>query len=234
MAKRADGNEPEADARYERKFLISELNADEVESLVKLNPAMFSELYAPRFVNSLYLDTLDLQSYFANVDGLSERTKIRIRWYGELLGRVEQPVLELKIKKNALGRKESYPLAPFSLDQHFSLKSVHDVFQTSSLPPMLAADLLSLESAMIVRYRRKYFQSSCRRYRITVDRDLVFYRLEAGNSFLHKSYDGLHTILELKYDRNQGRDVHHVAGYFPFRLTKVSKYVLGVERLNVW
>lgn len=233
MARRVGDNAAQPAARYERKFLISALSADEVESLVKLNPALFSELYEPRFVNSLYLDTPELKCYWDSIDGVSDRIKFRIRWYGELLGHIEQPVLELKLKNNTLGWKESYRLAPLSLSQPFSPKTVHDVFQASSLPPRLAADLLSLESVMIVRYRRKYFQSACRQYRLTLDRDLEFYRVDPSSGFFHKLRDGVHTILELKYDGDQGRNVHHVTNSFPFRLTRVSKYVLGVERFQL-
>jgi len=34
------------DFRYERKFLISGLTKAEVESIIKLHPAMFSEIYS--------------------------------------------------------------------------------------------------------------------------------------------------------------------------------------------
>ena len=37
--------------RYERKFFISELTRQEVESIIRINPVMFSEIYHERFVN---------------------------------------------------------------------------------------------------------------------------------------------------------------------------------------
>ena len=78
--------------RYERKFFISKLTKYEVESLIKLHPAMFSEIYFPRFVNNLYFDSFNMKSYFDSVDGSPNRRKIRIRWYGDLFGDIEKPV----------------------------------------------------------------------------------------------------------------------------------------------
>ena len=54
------------DYRYERKFFISELTKDEVESLVRLHPAWFSEIYNQRFVNNIYFDSLNLTNYLDN------------------------------------------------------------------------------------------------------------------------------------------------------------------------
>ena len=88
----------------------------EIEALVNLHPAIFSQIYHPRFVNNLYLDSLSLNSYFCHVNGLKDRVKVRIRWYGDLFGPVDEPVLELKIKRGSLGRKESFPLASFRGD----------------------------------------------------------------------------------------------------------------------
>ena len=39
-----------------------------------------------------------------------------------------------------------------------------------------------------------------------------------------------HTVLELQYDEKYDEFANYVAGYFPFRMTKISKYVLGVEK----
>jgi hypothetical protein len=233
MAK-AVNNDPTPSSRYERKFLVSGLTADEVASLIRFHPAVFSEIYHPRFVNSLYLDSPDLRNYFDNVDGIKNRVKVRIRWYGDLFGQVERPVLEVKIKHHALGRKATYPLTSFSVNHDFSFEAIRQVFQSSSLPETLKLDLLGLEGVFVGRYRRTYYQSACRHYRLTLDRDLEFYRLGFNNSFLHKSVDFVHPVLELKYDQGQDKDADRIVSYFPFRLTRISKYVLGVESLNLW
>lgn len=231
---KAVNNSPTPGQRYERKFLVSGLTASEVESLIRFHPAMFSQIYQPRFVNSLYLDSPDLRNYFDNLAGIQNRVKVRIRWYGDLFGHVERPLLEVKVKSNTLGQKESYPLTSFSVNHDFSFEAIRQVFQSSFLPETLKVELLGLEGVFVGRYHRTYYQSACRHYRLTLDRDLEFYRLGFNNSFLHKSADFVHTVLELKYDHGKDTDADRIVSYFPFRLTKISKYVLGVESLNLW
>ena len=50
--------------RYERKFIISQLDRHHVETLIKNHPAMFSEIFHERSVNNIYFDTHQLKHYF--------------------------------------------------------------------------------------------------------------------------------------------------------------------------
>ena len=99
--------------RYERKFAIEGATLAEVEHHVRHHPALFSAEYAPRIVNNIYLDSIDLRNYHQNVDGHSHRAKLRARWYGELFGAVPRGVLEQKCKRGHVGAKQSARLAPF-------------------------------------------------------------------------------------------------------------------------
>ena len=69
--------EKEQKFRYERKFIV-ELDAEEIEYLIKHHPFMFSEIFYKRNVNNIYLDSVDLQNYKENLAGDSERVKIRV------------------------------------------------------------------------------------------------------------------------------------------------------------
>src|SRR6478672_7582768 len=100
--------EPLAGYRYERKFLVPPESWSSVHAGIKSNPGMFSSIFQPRAVNNLYLDSPALHLYFMNLEGAAERTKVRIRWYGELFGHLPRPVLEFKIKRGLLGAKESF------------------------------------------------------------------------------------------------------------------------------
>ena len=82
-------NYMENNYRFEKKFFISELTKQEIESIIKLHPAIFSEIYYERFVNNIYLDSFDLQNYFDNIIGTFKRQKVRIRWYGDLLAELK-------------------------------------------------------------------------------------------------------------------------------------------------
>ncbi len=222
--------------RFEKKFFISELTKQEIENIIKLHPAVFSEIYYERFVNNIYLDSFDLRNYFDNLAGVSERQKVRIRWYGDLMGEIESPVLELKIKSNDLSYKIYYPLAGFSLDKNFTIETIWDVFTKSQLPQGLKKELLSLEVNSLNRYKRKYFQSKDKMFRFTIDSEMQFYSLLARwNSFLNKRIDRKNIVLELKYEGKQSeKTVDVVTNFLPCRVTKSSKYAIGVETLNPW
>ena len=119
--------------RFERKFLVTDLDPREVASLVGLLPGLFREVYPPRSVNNIYLDTADAMHYRHNLDGLADRVKVRVRWYGELLGTVARPVLELKIKRGLLGRKEAFPVKPFAVEPGFDIDHLMLALADSSL-----------------------------------------------------------------------------------------------------
>lgn len=221
--------------RYERKFLVSELSLQELESIAKLHPHMFLERYHKRFVNNIYFDSMMLKNYLHNVDGHSERIKVRIRWYGDLFGFIEKPFLELKIKNGMLGKKESFPLSPFSLDQNFATETIMAIIKNSNIPDAVKKEMHYLDPVLLNRYKRKYYSSTDKNYRITIDSDMVFYNMgRRNNSFLPRMVDDQNLILELKYDENMYRCVEEITNRFPFRFTKNSKYVNGVEILNLW
>jgi hypothetical protein len=173
-----------------------------------------------------------MKNYFDNVDGLRDRVKVRIRWYGHLFGFIDKPVLELKIKKGLVGRKESFPLVPFSVDENLQRNTIVDVFNRSEIPEILKLDLNWLEASLLNRYRRKYFQSADRKYRITIDSEMEFYQIRAyNNAFLHKSVDLKSMVVELKYTTENDQYVEQIANYFPVRISRSSKYVNGIERV---
>jgi hypothetical protein len=221
--------------RYERKYLVEGLSRGQIESAVRLHPALFSEVHQERFVNSLYFDSFDMDDYFESMSGAPDRRKIRIRWYGDAFGSIDDPVLELKAKKGLIGLKDRFSLVPFSFDTDTRLDTIRDVFRRSAIPARLELHLMFLEPSLLTRYRRKYYQSADGRFRITIDSDLECYQFSGGNNTLLRSVmRGMETILELKYDPEADEDARRISTCFPFRLTKSSKYVSGVKRLSLY
>lgn len=220
--------------RYERKFFVTDLTKHEVESSVRFHPAVFSEIYHERRVNNIYLDSFDMGNYFDNVIGQEKRTKVRIRWYGRLLGDIKNPILELKKKNGLVSRKISFSLPGFKFDMCFSKDILQDVFKRSDLSDRLKLDLSCMDASLLNSYQRKYYLSANKKYRVTLDSDLEFYSVSAfENSFLDRSVDHLSVILEVKYNREHEVGANRVTSFFPFRMTKSSKYIMGVERLNL-
>lgn len=225
------GRSAGTDERFERKF-STELEWKHVRQQLRLYPGRFSEIYQRRFVNNLYLDTGDLHCYHSTVEGAEHRVKVRIRWYGNLFGAIDKPVLELKVKHGLVGSKETFALDSFNMDERFTSETLQALFLRADLPTWVREPLKSMQSVLLNRYERSYFVSASGHFRVTLDSDLRFYALKSvGNCFLNRSADLEHTVLELKYAPEQQLHSSEISNGFPFRLTKNSKYEQGVERL---
>jgi hypothetical protein len=219
--------------RYERKFAIEGATLAEVEHHVRHHPALFFPEYAPRIVNNIYLDSPHLQNYWQNIDGHSRRAKLRVRWYGALFGPVPKPVLERKCKTGLLGTKQSAKLNAFEFGERTSAQSVRQLLESSPLPENFRHELRHNEPSLVNRYRRLYFRSADRRVRLTIDSDLSFYRFHRHtNSFLTRVAAPHLVVLELKYADAAGADAANVAGALPFRMTRMSKYVFGLNAVG--
>jgi len=215
--------------RYERKFLIDSHSLFQIESIVRSHPAKFEESYRPRKVNSLYLDDINMQNVEDNIAGVTNREKERVRWYGETFGKIKAPVLEIKIKRGLLGAKEIYPLNTFSLDSRFSKKLIHKLFEASNIPEY-NMHILSLRNPTILDvYTRKYFISSDKKFRLTIDFNIEYFKInQLYNTFLEK-ISSHNVVMEIKYDAQFDNEAEHITNYLPFRVTKSSKYVSGAD-----
>ncbi len=224
----ADPLETGAGLRYERKLVSYTLGPREVEALIRLHPALFREIHRERSVNNIYFDTPFLDGYHDNVSGVPDRLKCRIRWYGKLFGPVERPVLELKRKRGFVGHKLGQPLPPFTLDEGFVAKGL---FDGAALSERLQLYLATLRPTLLNRYRRRYYLSADGRFRLTLDWELEFHRIAAhSNAFAECVRRPQRVILEVKYERDT-KGAAEITGRFPFRLSRSSKYVVGIDAL---
>tara|TARA_Y100000310_G_scaffold342034_1_gene443441 strand:- start:14233 stop:14919 length:687 start_codon:yes stop_codon:yes gene_type:complete len=219
--------------RYEKKFVTSEMSLKEIEFLIKHNPGMFREIFYERRVNNIYLDSMGLGNYNENVAGNAQRLKLRIRWYGKIFGLIKKPVLELKIKNNELGDKKSFPLKPFLFDKSFSYKQLKKIFLESNLPDWLIEMLKLASPSLLNSYKRKYFLSASKRYRITLDKDLIYFKIiPENNSFCEKVKEDKY-VIELKYSVPDYLGAIPIGENLFLRLTANSKYVLGIDSLEM-
>jgi len=221
------------DWRYERKFLVADLTLPEVTAIIKRHPGLFTQLYPPRWVNSIYLDSATMQSYWDNMCGAQDRRKVRVRWYGPMFGEIQKPILEFKIKRGLVGYKELYPVKTFRLDRHFSQAYFIDVVLSSPLPPEIKNQVRDLTAVLLNQYWRSYLATIDKNYRLTVDSEMVFYAVgRLSNSFIHHYQDRRNIVVELKYGIKQDQLVDRIASFFPFPVTKNSKYVRGIELIH--
>ena len=119
------------DWRYERKFIVDDLIFDQIEDSIIGNSYLFKKIYNVRQVNNVYFDDIHYRAYYSNIEGLSERKKYRIRWYGELLGEIKNPVLEVKVKKSSLGTKFHFNINTFIMKPRFDPNIFTTLFKES-------------------------------------------------------------------------------------------------------
>ena len=206
--------------RYERKYRAEETTLSEVLQTIKLHPASFRMAFPDRFINSIYLDTYELDYYNDNIAGISDRIKQRIRWYGEDLDHIANPVLEIKLKNNEVGYKRYAELPAFKPGKNFSYEAYmkqHLWLATNNIVP-----------TVMIRYMRSYYLSFDRKIRITVDRDLAYYPVDQKLNFNIQPYTDQTIIVELKYPADYYKNHDSFTQGLPFRMTRNSKYVQAI------
>jgi SPX domain protein involved in polyphosphate accumulation len=224
----------EKNYRCERKFTTDMMSAAHVMALVKIHPSIFIAPYPPRYVNNIYLDTKDMTYYHENVVGAKDRRKARIRWYGDLLGDIKRPVLEFKIKDGFVGTKEQYSFPPFSLDTGFNINYFKEILNKESLSREIKYYLRDLDPVLVNRYYRWYFATRDGEFRLTVDHEMSYYNIRPlRNNFLYHHIDHTNIIVEIKYNKELDHRAGHISHFFPFALTRSSKYVQGIERVYI-
>lgn len=219
--------------RCERKFHQPFFSVAEMRAILLTHPALFREIYWARTINNIYFDHVDQQCFSDHVQGQSCRYKVRIRWYGESDGRIEEPFLEFKIKRGLEGTKVRFLLPGFEWTSGGRFPDFQALFFRSELPDVVREVLLSMRMMLFNRYHRSYYLSADGQFRATVDSRLQ----EAPLSQQHRirsafPYFGTGVILELKYPPGMASRAIGVANAFPFRVDRVSKYVSGLQKVT--
>ncbi len=224
-----DPQSSRGDGRYEVKAMLAEYEMDAMRHWLAMHPAGFGPLHTPRTVNNVYFDTYDLQACQDNISGISIRTKVRLRWYGEL-ERFERARLELKLKRNQIGWKDVHNV-PIAVD----LKGGRwrDIRRRvrAELPSSVRHRFdLSAMPTIINSYRRSYHISHDRKVRVTLDTDQRVWdqRFKPYPNLIHPAPLVPTLILEVKFDPVDRRLAEDIMTTLPVRAGKSSKYVRGV------
>jgi len=218
--------------RYERKFVTETFALTEVLSMVRRHPALFREAFPPRRVNNLYLDTHDLRNYRDHVNGIGHRKKTRIRWYGTPNGIIQTPALEEKYKQGLVGSKASHRLPPVPVNGHVSRADLEAALDGAGLPGFTRLSLRQLQPSLANAYWRHYFESADRRFRLTVDSGLEFAEVHpACGEQTRICVAPRSVVVELKFSLDAAEGADYITTALPLRLTRCSKYVLGIGSL---
>jgi hypothetical protein len=217
--------------RRERKYPLSEDELREFRWWHRSQGRAFARAYPTRTVNNIYFDRPDWASYDDNMSGVSDRTKCRLRWYGETDG-AKEATFEVKHRRNAVGHK---------LQQRIPMEAL----RLSSLPltrlcgrlrVVLPAELRmpleqSLRPVLYNRFCREYYEAPDG-VRMTVDTDMAFAPLVSRPlPTLRPIRSGTAGVVEFKYSLDRQSEAIEALRRFPFRATRFSKYVVGVDHL---
>lgn len=222
------------DKRYELKFVIP---YEQVGAIMQwlYSETKLSSSYMDRYVNSLYFDDFDYGAIRDNLAGVSNRRKLRLRWYHDSDERIINGLsLESKIREGRLGYKKQfklYSLAP-SLFEVESRNIVSYIRDNESCNEALELISDNYSPMLQVKYNRSYFQD-CNGLRATFDDNISFRAVHPYDELSKsKAVSYPFTVMELKfpsyikdYVSDLIRSLHHMP-------KRHSKYLIGMSMLN--
>jgi hypothetical protein len=221
-------------ARYERKYVSAPLLGPDPLAVIRGHAAALREAYPARLVHNIYLDTPARRDLGDHLDGVSSRSKTRIRWYGDACATVSSPTLELKSRLGLVGGKHVFPLAPLDLSPGVLARAVAECLAGSDLSEGVRRHASFLEPALVNRYLRRYFESRDHLVRVTIDTTLDSWDCrrwtpsDLSPARRGRGYSGV--VIELKYRPESAGAAATIASGLPWPVARFSKYVWGMGR----
>ncbi len=203
--------------RYERKYIFENLDLESLIVNLYNSNFFFRDHYPEREVNSIYFDQ-NFSSLIENIEGISNREKLRLRWYGDNF-KINSFYIEKKIKENFLSKKKR---------QKINLKKQINLFNENDRSRYLINNINSYYDPIVfINYNRLYFVSDLFPIRATIDFNL------SSVKFIDKKLNTeknifKNIILELKYDLNFDDEFRSKINKLNLRFSKNSKYVNSV------
>ena len=210
--------------RFERKWVYYSNNIlSLINSLVR-SKLFFRYQFPKRKVNSIYFDDNYYSSVIENLDGINNKTKLRLRWYGDK-SRIIDPKFEFKNKIGFITKKKQIKVEEFnSLDfpKVLNLKKIQNIINEKYFYKKKIYPIIS------THYEREYLISADNSIRATVDFNLESIHLKNFSQInLNKNFSNI-TILEIKYPINLDSLLRKKLNNITLRLSKNSKYVNSV------
>ncbi len=183
-------------------------------------------------IRSIYFDTFDDRAFTEKDAGISEREKIRIRFYDYRDSLIQ---LERKEKREKLIYKESVPLSRETADAVFAGDYAALLCCRHPLADYVYGQCVSsgLHPVVVVDYVRSAYVYPVGNVRITFDK-----MLQAGRADIPLWQPGNvsdvlegNTILEIKFNRYLPEHIRQILGSVPGETMALSKYTLCRQNL---
>jgi len=222
------------DERHEIKFATYAANLPAVRCWLRLHAEAFVSPYPPRRVNNVYFDTWSYRAYADNLAGVSERAKLRLRWYGasSLPG---AGALEIKRKRNHFGWKLRYPIVAGDCGAGVSWAELREDIR-AQLPPdgQLWFDQ-NPQPVLLNRYEREYFVTIDGRIRATIDtcQQAFDQRYQRRPNLRSPAIMQDTLVLELKFARAERQRAVAMLADAPVRVGRHSKFMNGMRAVGL-
>jgi hypothetical protein len=220
--------------RHEVKFAAYETEYDSLRHWVKMRPEGFISPYPDRQVNNVYFDTWDYRAYAENLAGVSERSKVRYRWYGDSAA-PDVGSLEVKQKRNHFGWKQRFPIVEPPWREGDSWNDIRAAIRAQlPMDGQLWLDQNPL-SVMINRYLREYFETADGDIRVTIDtRQRIFDQRSGGElNFTRQAIAQDTLVVEIKFARDVRQRAVKMLAEMPLRIGRHSKYMNAVRAIGL-
>jgi SPX domain protein involved in polyphosphate accumulation len=220
--------------RYERKFYSNDVSVSQILNYFLTHSSSFKFAYPDRTINNIYYDTNEYSMYRHGIEGDARRVKVRVRWYGDILNSNITPVLEIKRKFGHVGDKLKWNLPKYDSTESM-LKATQKIEllldENVNNYDVLFTILPMVKPVLINRYERKYLISSDKKFRVTIDTSMSYFRSTTSETCL-KDFDQIDGIVvEIKYLPEDHERVSIITSQIPIRLSKFSKYLNGIDVL---
>ncbi len=201
-------------SRIEKKFIFPSQESDLVKKILLGNN--FKKLYSDRYITSIYIDNLNLDSAKDNINGVNERKKLRVRWYNNDFNKI---YLEEKNKNNFFVWKNIK-----KLEVDINKKNLLDkIYKLLSNNNKYIDTNYNYKMVLKINYKRSYFISDQEEFRATIDTEINTSPVFDSNKVIRLP----ETILEFKFSQNLEnyfRDFFSLRG-LNIRSKKYSKYI---------
>ena len=216
--------------RNEIKYFLYRVSRKSLYIQYRLSSLLLAKSYPDRWVNNIYFDNTNFDLFYNSIEGISKRTKVRLRWYGNFQ-EMKNPVLEFKNKIGHKNIKESVFIKDQILYSNNFAALFKSLTESKDLQKKHKYFLKELRPVLANRYFRSYHSSADNKYRVTTDTSLNFTNLITGSlkiPYWKKPKDI--TIVELKF-KNQDAYITNFMTEIKsrYRSSQISKYTYGLQ-----
>jgi len=214
------------DYRYEIKYVLDELDFHYIKIFLLRNNAI--KTFHDRKVHSLYFDTPFNDFCKENLNGSSERTKVRLRWYNHFTC----PTLEFKLRRDRVGAKQIFKIKKVTEEDLYKLPLnllSNKIFKN-------VKSLVNYRSHLIpvvyINYEREYFELN-NGIRITIDKNIITKPVTVNQPLnFHKEISNKNIIVEIKFSKKLKPLASTLIKNLELSPTRHSKYLHGLTRIG--